>query len=161
MIDLILKPLVSIGPFALGVSRPAARKAALDAGLAFKHERKDLDYFADNGIQVEYGDDGMASFIGVSSGGADYRLLYESTELFDTPADVVFDFMSARDGSGPHAFDRNECLFPNQIIALWEADEQYDYIRRKSGQRPLRQIWGQVAIGSPGYKEAVARILAR
>lgn len=152
MTDLFIKPLVSIGPFALGVLPPAARKAALDAGFALSHERIGSDYFAENGIQIEYHDGGMASFIGVSSDAVAYRLLYEGTDVFDTPAHVVFDLISARDGSGCHAFNRDEYLFPNQIVTLWEAEEQYDHIRRKSSQRPLRQIWGQVGIGSPGYK---------
>ncbi|EPJ81519.1 hypothetical protein CFII68_18785 [Pseudomonas sp. CFII68] len=44
-------------------------------------------------------------------------------------------------------------MFPNQILTLWDADEQYD---RQGGER--REVWGQVGIGTNAYMAAIRAI---
>jgi hypothetical protein len=58
--------------------------------------------------------------------------------------------MVAAADSGPHVFDRYEYCSPNQILTLWDADEQYD---RQGGEE--REVWGQIGIGSKEYVAAV------
>ncbi|MCK9740495.1 hypothetical protein [Pseudomonas syringae] len=61
--------------------------------------------------------------------------------------------MAASDDSGSHEFDRYEYFFPNQILTLWDADEQYD----RQGEEEL-EVWGQVGIGNDAYVAAIEAI---
>ncbi|WP_139213161.1 hypothetical protein [Pseudomonas kilonensis] len=60
------------------------------------------------------------------------------------------------DGSSQHSEAKINPLFlmfPNQILTLWDADEQYD---RQGGER--REVWGQVGIGTSAYMAAIRAI---
>jgi hypothetical protein len=150
MVDLIITPRQSIGPFKLGASRDEIRAAAVEAGISIGHDRDNMDYFLKNGVQVSY-DRGFADFIGVSTS-ADYRALYRGIDISDVPALDLFQMAADADGSGPHVFNEYEYCFPNQILTLWGVDDQYDRIRRRFGGE-LRPMWAQVGIGTSGYLE--------
>ena len=59
--------------------------------------------------------------------------------------------MAVSDASGPHEFGRYEYCFPNQILILWDADEQYI---RQDGEED--EVWGQVGIGNDAYVAVIA-----
>jgi hypothetical protein len=155
MIVLVITPRNSIGPFKLGSSRDEIRAAAIQAGILFEEGRENMDYLAQNAIQVEYAA-GVAHFIGVSTS-TDYRAMYRGVNISDIGAKDLFQIAADADGSGPHVFNKFEYCFPNQILTLWEVDEQYDRIRRRFGGE-LRPMWAQVGIGTSGYVEAIRRI---
>lgn len=159
MYDLDVVPRRSVGPFILGRSREEVRKAALAAGIVLTSERPGMDYFLENSVQVEYAD-GLSDFIGVSPGVDGYRALYRGIDLGEVGAGALFDLAAEADGSGTHLFNRFEYLFPNQILTLWDADEQYDRVRRRSGE-PLRVMWAQLGIGTTGYLSAATRYQAK
>ena len=117
------------------------------AGLGFPLESSHgaSDYFCRATIQVEYGPDDSAWFIGVSSSDQ-ITTTYRGRNPFDLAATEFFALVAAHDDSGPHEFDRYEYVFPNQILTLWDADEQYD---RKGGE--ARPVWAQVGLGTEAY----------
>jgi len=147
-----IAPHVGIGPILLGASRDSVRAALSASGYPLESSEDSLDYFASSGIQIEYGPDGCADFIGIACGKT-YRLTYYDVDVFNTPADEIFDLIARRDNSGDWPFDASGFVFPNQIVTLWEADEQYD--RLGGEQRP---IWAQVGLGNERYLEAVNEI---
>lgn len=159
MHDLVIIPRDSVGPFKLGSSRDEVRAAAAAAGITQSSERDHMDYFLQNAVQVEYSD-GAAHFIGVSPGMDGYRVLYRGVDLSDISAAELFELAAEADGSGPHVFNEYEYCFPNQILTLWEADDQYDRVRRRTGE-PRRVMWAQVGVGTPKYVEAIERINAQ
>lgn len=115
-----------------------------EVGLRFESDTASLDYFCENSIQVEYYE-GTAGFIGVASH-AMFTAIYQGRNVFDTPAKDLFALAADLDVSGSHRFNRNEYMFPKQILTLWDADTQYDPLER-------RAIWGQVGLGDARYLE--------
>ncbi|MBW4040098.1 MAG: hypothetical protein HIU91_14790 [Acidobacteria bacterium] len=155
MVDLIINPRHSVGPFKLGFSRDEIRAAAIDAGIPVGQGREDMDLFLRNSVQVSYAR-GFVDFIGVSTS-IDYRAFYRGVDISDISAKDLFQMAADADESGPHIFNEFEYCFPNQILTLWEVDEQYDRSRRRFGGE-LRPMWAQVGIGTPGYLEAIRKI---
>jgi hypothetical protein len=148
----ILHPHVGIGLIKLGARRSDVRAVMTGVVCALESERESVDYFCGSSIQVEYEEDGTASFIGLSSD-RDIALLFEGIDLFDIEAKDVFALLSSRDGSGAHEFSEFEYVFPSQIITLYDADPQYD--RRRNETRP---VWGQIGCGDHRYLGACLRI---
>ena len=134
------------------MTRESVRSELVAAGVALTHAEGDLDYFYDNSLQVEYGEDGHADFIGVSS---DESLIvsFFGMDVFDTPAEQVFSAIAQRETAGMHAFDPLEYLFPQQIVTLWDAAAQYDH---RGGQK--RIIWAQIGLGTERYLSDVRRL---
>ena len=155
MQELSITPHVGVGPVSLGADRESVRAALRTAGFNLESSRGSLDYFADASIQVEYGADGTAEFIGVSQHRA-YSLTYFGMNVFDTTAEEVFAAIAAREGAATPAFESSGYVFPEQIVTLWEADEQYD---RLGGRQ--RVIWAQVGLGDHRYLQAIRVIKAR
>lgn len=150
-----IEPHVGIGPIRLGASREEIRAALLSVGFPLKHTRRALDYFCNSSIQVEFGDDDCADFIGCAYHAA-YTLSYRGANVFDTIAKDLFTLIAENDGSGIHTFKDSGYCFPNQIVTLWDADTQYD--RLGGEQRP---IWGQVGLGNQRYLDAIRQIRSR
>ena len=143
--------LESIGPIKLGASRPEIRRTLEEGGYPYKLSRKSLDFFCDAAIQVEYIED-TASFIGVSFHSS-YTCTYQGVNVFDTPAEELFFLVASAEGDDPtHTFNHYGYVFPKQILSLWEADSQYDYL---GGE--IRPMWGQVGIGDARYLAATAK----
>jgi hypothetical protein len=111
-----------------------------------------MDYFCDASIQVEYEEDGTASFVGASSH-EDLALSFAGVDLFDLEAKDAFTLFSSRDGSGDHRFTQFEYVFPSQIITLYDADPQYDHRRDES-----RSVWAQIGCGDQRYLSAILKI---
>jgi hypothetical protein len=147
-------PLLRIGPIALGATRADVRAEMAALGFPLESMRDTQDYFCESCVQVEYGADDCADFIGIGSA-APFPVLYEGIDVFDVSAMDLFSRIAKNEAAGPHRFTNSEYLFPDQIIALWEADEQYDQRGAMS-----RSIWGQVAIGNARYLQAIRAIEA-
>ena len=139
-------PLVGIGPVRLGAAREEVRGSMREHG-GLRSESGNLDYFLGNALQVEY-TAGRASFIGVSSFCPGYSFSYCGVDPFDTPAEVLFALI-AKHESASHAFNADDYVFPDQIVTLYEADEQYDY----AGDH-MRAVYGQVGLGNEAYLAA-------
>ncbi|WP_259696913.1 hypothetical protein [Pseudomonas brassicacearum] len=144
-----ISPRKSIGPVHLGASRSAVRQALADMGFVLENSHGRSDYFCAACLQVEYSDEGVAQFIGIS-GGSEISFTYKGVDVFSIAATELFSLIAAADCSGSHEFNQYEYCFANQIITLWDADEQYD---RQGGEE--REVWGQVGIGSEQYLSAV------
>lgn len=97
-------------------------------------------------------DAGCAQFIGISSYPV-CSVTYFGKNAFDTPAQELFDLIAARDDSGEHRFNDSKYVFPNQIVTLWDADEQYDRLGNRS-----RLIWAQIGVGNRTYLAAIGEI---
>lgn len=145
-------PLQAIGPVRLGATRMETREVMAAIELPLEAACGHLDYFASSAIQVSYGIDEKVMFIGVS-GSAAFRVIFKGVDIFNLAAADLFLLVAEADRSGPHAFNSYEYCFPNQILTLWDADEQYD---RAGGGK--RQIWSQVGIGNDAYLGAAAAI---
>ena len=147
----MITPHESIGPIRLGADRSFIRATLKRVGLRLEAERGSSDYFCESTIQVEFGDDGRADFIGIGSA-PPFPIIYRGIDVFDVSATELFDLIARHEGSREHLFDRYEYVFPDQIVTLWDADSQYDH----RGNRE-RLIWGQVGLGSSRYLEATRR----
>ncbi|MFT3736408.1 MAG: hypothetical protein QM776_15550 [Rhodocyclaceae bacterium] len=151
MIELKIEPHIGIGPIKLGASRHEARAALSAIGLPLEAADKNLDYFDRAGIKVEYTSD-CASFIGVSHSKV-CLFTYFGKNVFDTPATELFELFASNEATGNHVFNTYEHVFPEQILTLWDADEQYDRIGMET-----RVMWAQVGVGNGVYLRAIRRI---
>jgi hypothetical protein len=148
-------PREGVGPVRLGMTRPEVI-AALERvpGALNKHSsRGALDYFFENALQVEYGGDGRAQFIGASfhpGCGCSYSFL--GIDPWSLPAEELFGLIAREDG-GQHDFNASEYLFPNIIVTVWDADSQYDHT---GGER--RTVFAQVGVGSEEYLRAIEKV---
>jgi len=149
MLELELQPHVGIGPAKLGAIRSDIRSALEQVGLSLDTSSDRQDYF--DGIQVEYTDE-KCSFIG-ASWSQRYIVKFAGLNVFNVSSEELFATLSTCDGSGEHAYNTYDYLFPNQLVTLWEADQQYDRLGGES-----RVIWAQIGIGNEVYREAVQRI---
>ena len=148
MLEMKIEPHVGIGPVKLGATRSAARAALAEIGMALEMSRETMDYFP--GIQVEYTSD-LVSFIGVSWNRS-YIATYRGVNVFDLPADDLFSSVALHDKFGDHTFNTYDYVFPNQILTLWDANEQYDRTGKES-----RTVWAQVGLGNDVYLGAVMK----
>ena len=155
MLNLEISPLIGIGPVKLGSLRLEARESLLSAGFPLESSRRSLDYFCNASIQVECGPDDRVRFIGISASER-FIATFQSIDVFSRSAEELFSLIADADNSGPHQFITSEYLFPNQIVTLWDADEQYD--RQGNESRP---VWAQVGIGNESYAAAIAAIRSR
>jgi len=147
-----ISPLEAIGPVRLGTPRAVARQIMAAIGFPIEHSQDSVDYFCGCCMQISHGPDEEVSFIGVS-GNAHVTFMFKGIDVFAHSAIDVFSLMAASDNSGLHEFSPYEYLFPNQILTLWDADEQYD---RQGGEN--HEVWGQVGIGNSAYLTAIRAI---
>lgn len=145
-------PLQAIGPVRLGATRMETREVMAAIGFPLEAALGHLDYFSSNAVQISYGIDETVIFIGLS-GSANFKVIFKGFDVFNLAAADLFSLMAEADNSGPHEFNSYEYCFPNQILTLWDADEQYD---RDGGE--TRPIWSQVGVGNNAYLAAVAAI---
>ena len=141
-------PKVGIGPVKLGMTRQQVATAMWEKLGERGQSYDSLDYFINNGFQVEYIDE-KASFIGISNLFPDgYWVIHKGVNIFDLDSDALHQYFRQFD-QGP----LEDNIFPKIIVALAGADKQYDYIGGHS-----RAVCGQVGIGNQAYLEAVRRI---
>jgi hypothetical protein len=154
-LNLAIVPHEGVGPVRLGMTRSEVMVAlkAVPGALNRHESRGTLDYFFESALQVEYGVDGRAHFIGASfhpGCGCSYSLL--GLDPWSLSAEELFELLAREDG-GQHDFDASEHLFPNIIVTLWDADSQYDHA---GGRR--RVVFAQVGVGNEEYLRAVEKV---
>ncbi|NWE12565.1 hypothetical protein [Pseudomonas yamanorum] len=152
MLTFEIIPLDSIGPLKLGATRVEVREAMRAIGFPLESARKALDYFHHSCIQTESDADGNVQFIGISSS-PEITVSYKGLDVYSIAAPELFSLLAEHDASGPHVYNTYEYLFPNQVITLWDADEQYD----RQGEE-TRPVWAQVGIGNSTYVDAMKAI---
>ncbi|MFA3789770.1 hypothetical protein AB6T38_01490 [Aliiglaciecola sp. SL4] len=74
---------------------------------------------------------------------------YENIDVFDVDGVNLFHAIAVNE-SKSHMFNEFEYVFPDQIITLWEMEEQYDYL----GNHKLK-VCAQVGIGTKSYFHVV------
>ncbi|UVM36371.1 hypothetical protein LOY28_17670 [Pseudomonas sp. B21-017] len=147
-----ISPLEAIGPVRLGVPRAVARQTMAAIGFPLENSHDGVDYFCESCMQFSYGPSDEVWFIGVC-GNPNFTFVFKGIDVFARSATEVFSLMAASDNSGPHDFTSYEYWFPNQVLSLWDADEQYD---RQEGES--REVWGQIGIGNSAYMAAIRAI---
>ena len=152
MLTLDLVPHLGVGPILLGSARAEARVVLLALGFPLEPGGDSVDHFCQSAIQIEYGPDDRVSFIGLSCHER-FTVSYQDRSVFALSAPDVFALMAASERSASHTYQEYEYCFPDQIITLWNADEQYDRLGGES-----RPVWAQVGLGDKTYLAAIAAI---
>lgn len=155
MIVFNLSPRVGAGPVFLGASRAQTREDLSALGFALEHSRGPADYFCESSIQTECSPDGRVWFIGLSCHER-YTVQYQGKNVFALAAPDLFALIAASEISESHTYEPYEYCFPDQIITLWDADEQYDRLGNES-----KLVWAQVGIGDQSYAAAIAAIRSK
>ena len=150
MIIFNLTPRAGVGPVLLGSLRAQAREALSALGFPLEHSRGPLDFFCESSIQTECSPEGRIWFIGLSCHER-YTVQYQGKNVFALAAPELFTLVAASEISDTHEYESYEYLFPDQIITLWDADEQYDRLGNES-----KPVWAQVGVGDQSYATAIA-----
>ena len=143
--EFLIKPHDGIGPVKLGMNREQVRE--LLAGF-FSLSDEASDFYFDSCLQIEFEND-LVNFIGVSQN-ENYQLMFGDIDVFGIDGSTLFKVISANE-SESHSFNESEYIFPDQIVTLWEMDEQYDYIGNHK-----RKVWTQLGIGTKSYLKVVS-----
>lgn len=155
MTPLPLQPLVGVGPLRLGATREANR-AALAAVLGREvgggGTGPGLDALLGGALELEYDDEGLCAFIGVSPTADGPRVTFQGLDLAG-PAEPLFAAVAALEPSPP-AFTPSQQLFPTSVVTLWEAHPRFDL---GGGRWPA---WGQVGVGTRAYLAGLLAISA-
>jgi len=149
-------PHVGIGPVRFGMTRTEVEAAVAPLSGALPRRSKGrsstIDCYFRGSLQIEFDPDGTASFIEVWCDAATL-CTYKRHDVFDLPAPELFAIFVADDDSGSHAFAASGYLFTKLIVALWEADEQYDRKRNES-----RLVYATVGVGDERYLAAIRKV---
>ncbi|MCU7977392.1 hypothetical protein L5M43_19425 [Shewanella sp. SW36] len=138
--EFLIKPHDGIGPIKLGMSRKQVK--VLFAAF-FTLSDGASDFYFDSCLQIEFEND-LVDFIGVSQND-NYQLMFGGIDAFDVEGITLFNAISANE-SESHSFNESEYIFPEQIVTLWDMDEQYDNLGDHK-----RKVWAQVGIGTKSY----------
>ncbi len=142
--EFLIKPHDGIGPIKFGMPREQVKE--LFAGF-FTLSDGASDFYFDSSLQIEF-ENNLVHFIGVSQN-ENYQLLFGGIDAFDVEGITLFNAISANE-SMSHSFNESEYIFPDQIVTLWDMDEQYDYLGNHK-----RKVWAQVGIGTNSYLKVV------
>jgi hypothetical protein len=148
-------PRKGFGPLILGKSQDWCRGALKSIGFPVTSSRRFIDRADAGCIALEYDSDWNLQHIGLGVS-EQFIARYEGVDVFDLPAPDLFALVAERDGTGEHTYDPLGYTFRGQIVALWEADEQYD--RRRGKTRP---IYGSFGVGNDIYLKAIDEIPAK
>jgi len=144
-----IEPHHGIGPVKLGMSR--AEVKVLFGSENYCNTNGEIDFYLESSLQIEFVDN-KADFIGVFYC-PDHTVSYKGMNVFDTEAKKLFEFIALGESCN-HEYNTAEYLFPDQIISLWEADKQYDYIGSHK-----RLIRGQIGLGTQDYLKAINALI--
>jgi hypothetical protein len=149
-----IEPHVGIGPVRLGMSPTEVDSALARIAGAFPTFKKSehVQCFFEASLQIEYGDSGAVQFIGVSSH-PDLLCRYDGRDVFDLAAPDLFALIASHERSRNHTYSPLEYLFPDQVVTLYDADEQYD--RKGNYSRP---VFAEVGVGNAEYRAAISAI---
>jgi hypothetical protein len=157
--QLKIVPHVGIGPVRLGMTRAevAAALAVVPNALPGHTERgpSKVDCYLRASIQIMFEKDETASLIEVA---CDPSTLctYKGHDVFDLSGPELFAILAADDLSGEHLYNSSEYVFPELMVALWDADSQYD--RKGNESRP---VYAAVAVGDERYLALIRKLRDR
>ena len=139
------------GQLAFGTDRKATRSIMKSLGFTVSSSRDNTDYYDENSIQLDFFDDELLHFIGFAYS-SNFRVSYQDADPFDCDAPTLFKLINANE---PTAIPYNDYdpLFPSQIIALWDAQEQYDY--NGDHERP---VFATFSVGDQRYLDEMLAI---
>lgn len=142
-----ISPHNGVGPIKLGMPKSEVREILSEF---FDSSRDSLDFYFNGSLQVEFEND-LANFIGLALDES-YLVTYNGINVFDVEASELFALISTNEPLS-HSFNQTEYIFPEQIITLWDADEQYDYLGDHQ-----RVVWGQIGLGTKTYMRGVSGV---
>src|SRR5262245_25445609 len=150
-------PHVGIGPVQLGMSLTEVdvALALLPGAFPMYQKSQRVRCFFESSLQVEFGDSGAAQFIGMFHH-PDILCRYEGRDVFDLAAPELFALIASQERTGTHIYSTSTYLFPDQIVTLYDADEQYD--RKGNESRP---VFAEVGVGNAEYLAAIRAIRQR
>ena len=139
------------GKLILGTTREATRNVMASLKLALTHTTVNMDYYDENSIQLDFFDDDLLHFIGFAYS-PNFDIAYGSADPFDLDAKELYRLINENENEAI-PFNDYDPLFPVQIIALWDAQEQYDY---KGGHR--RPVFATFSMGDQRYLDEMLAI---
>ncbi|XZE22270.1 hypothetical protein SH449x_002189 [Pirellulaceae bacterium SH449] len=139
------------GKLVLGTSREMTRNVMAALNFVLTHSSNSMDYYDENSIQLDFFDDDCLHFIGFAYS-PNFDVAYGNVDPFDSEAKELFRFINENEIEAI-PFNDYDPLFPTQIIALWDAQEQYDY---KGGHR--RPIFATFSMGDQRYLDEMIAI---
>ena len=142
--EFLINPHDGIGSIKLGMPREQIKE--LLAGFYTLSDGAS-DFYFDTCLQIEFEND-LVDFIGVSQN-ENYKLMFGGIDAFDVDGITLFNAISANE-SVVHSLNESEYIFPDQIVTLWDMDEQYDYLGNHK-----RKVWAQIGIGTKSYLKVV------
>lgn len=141
-------PHVGVGPVCFGMSPKKVISVLENLGFSVsQREPSVLHFTAENALQVEF-IARKCTFIGAFSSSL-FEVRVCGIDPFANSAEDVFATIAGFE-SKPHAFSQDEYFFPDAIITLWDASEQYN-----SFDQTGRAFWAQVGLGNEKYVEAI------
>ena len=96
-------------------------------------------------------DDDILHFIGFAYS-RNFNVAYHDNDPFDCKATALFKLINANEPT-EIPFNDYDPLFPSQIIALWDAQEQYDYLGDHK-----RAVFATFSIGDQRYLDEMLAI---
>lgn len=151
MVEFDIHARLGAGKLTFGTERANARSLLESLGFAMSNSRGSMDYYDDNSIQLDFFNDEILHFIGFAYS-VSFRVLYNEIDPFDQDASGLFELINSNE-STPIPFNDYDPLFPTQIIALWDAQEQYDYNGNHN-----RRVFATFSIGDQRYLDEMLAI---
>jgi hypothetical protein len=141
-------PGIGVGPVRFGMSPDEVIAVLESVSLHPSNaKRSSRMFFAQNAFQVEFTEN-QVSHIGVADSKF-FEVRVYGANPFTMTAEEVFALIT-RFESNRNEFSPLECLFPDSIITLWDADEQYNHFD-ESG----RSAWASVGLGNNVYWQQI------
>lgn len=155
MANLVLElvPGKGVLPLLLGSSRGDIARTMLNLGHDISAQRDTVDYYVRNSVKIEFDEDGLASFIGISSDPG-IELIYHGRNILHLPSREVFDLIKENEPEYEIEYSSTEHIFRSQIITLWDADEQYNKLGAGF------PVWAEIGIGNESYLAAIEGLRA-
>ena len=144
MIVFDIQPRLRAGRLELGTRREMTRAIMASMKFALTRTSDRMDYYDESSIQLDFFDDHCLHFIGFAYS-PHFAVEYRSVDPFDLDAKGLFWLINEEEKS-PVPFNDYDQLFSTQIIAIWDAQQQYDY---KGGHR--RTVFGTFSMGDQRY----------
>jgi len=151
MIEFKIHARLGAGDLTFGTERDNVRSMLDSLGFAMTSSSGNMDFYDDNSIQLDFFDDDILHWIGFAYS-ANSRVSYNTVDPFDQNSSELFDLINSNE-SPPIPFNDYDPLFPTQIIALWDAQEQYDY----NGNHQ-RRVFATFSIGDQRYLDEMLAI---
>lgn len=150
-----LKPKVGIDEIKFGTPRDIVRKILEKDYKCYDitHRDHNIDMYFQNMLGFEYADDNTLSYISVSAPPPIYLKLL-GINTWEISGEVLLNKLKEIDKIDKDSFEwESNPIFVNNIITLYEMDEQYDRIGNYSVAK-----WAAIGIGDERYYKSIKEI---